>query len=161
MASAQISEKSLRFWQTRGKGWRANGAMKVIFAVDADQAERFRQLPVAASAVVVGGSMKAAAMPLAERPEITRHLEKAANGRTVVLLASSHEGEEALFIDAVESLVPAQTLSVIAPRHPQRARAIMGLLEEKGSPADSVPLRAGLPPKTGSGWLTGWAKWAG
>ncbi|MGC6484291.1 MAG: 3-deoxy-D-manno-octulosonic acid transferase [Candidatus Puniceispirillales bacterium] len=134
MASAQISEKSLRFWQTRGKvlARQIFGAMKVIFAVDADQAERFRQLPVAASAVVVGGSMKAAAMPLAKRPEITRHLEKAANGRTVVLLASSHEGEEALFIDAVESLVPAQTLSVIAPRHPQRARAIMGLLEEKG-----------------------------
>ncbi len=134
MASAQISEKSISFWNTWGKGMatRVFGAFEAIFAVDAVQAERFRQLPVAADSVHIGGSMKAAAPPLADNAEIRTGLEAVADGRMIILLASSHEGDESLFIDAIDDLAPPQTLAVIAPRHPSRARAVLALLSEKG-----------------------------
>jgi 3-deoxy-D-manno-octulosonic-acid transferase len=134
MASAQISEKSIAFWKTWGKtlAKRIFGAFDVIFAVDDIQAERFWQLPVAPEVVHIGGSLKAAALPLADEPEIGEHLDTAANGRTIILLASSHEGDESLFINAIDGLDPPQTLAVIAPRHPARARSILTLLEEKG-----------------------------
>lgn len=135
MASAQISEHSLRFWKGRGKklATRVFSAFEMIFAVDDIQAERFRQLPIAADRIHIGGSMKAAATPLPDTADIGPALETAANGRGVILLASSHDGDETLFINAVESLVPARTLSVIAPRHPHRARTVKGLIKEKGA----------------------------
>ena len=134
MASAQISEKSLRFWTGSGSGMAEQifPAFDAIFAVDTDHAERFSRLPVKPDAVQVGGSLKAAAMPLADNPEIMQKLNAAANGRRIILLASSHDGDEALFINALDMLVPHEALAVIAPRHPARAKAILSLLEERG-----------------------------
>ena len=134
MASAQISEKSLRFWTGLASAMarRIFPAFDAIFAVDNDHAERFSRLPVKPAAVQVGGSLKAAAMPLADNHEIIQKLNTAANGRRIILLASSHDGDEEMFINALETLVPHEALAVIAPRHPARARAILTLLEERG-----------------------------
>ena len=134
MASAQISEKSLRFWTGAASSMAARifPAFDAIFAVDNDHAKRFSRLPVKPAAVEVGGSLKAAAMPLADQPEIMQQLNAAANGRRIILLASSHDGDEEMFINALEMLVPHEALAVIAPRHPARARAILALLEERG-----------------------------
>ena len=134
MASAQISEKSLRFWTGSASAMarRIFPAFDAIFAVDNDHAERFSRLPVKPAAVQVGGSLKAAAMPLADNHEIIQKLNTAANGRRIILLASSHDGDEEMFINALETLVPHEALAVIAPRHPARARAILTLLEERG-----------------------------
>ena len=134
MASAQISEKSLRFWTGSASAMarRIFPAFDAIFAVDNDHSERFSRLPVKPAAVQVGGSLKAAAMPLADNHEIIQKLNAAANGRRIILLASSHDGDEEMFINALEMLVPYEALAVIAPRHPVRARAILTLLEERG-----------------------------
>ena len=134
MASAQISEKSLRFWTGSASAMarRIFPAFDAIFAVDNDHSERFSRLPVKPAAVQVGGSLKAAAMPLADNHEIIQKLNAAANGRRIILLASSHDGDEEMFINALEMLVPHEALAVIAPRHPARARAILTLLEERG-----------------------------
>ncbi|WP_373976653.1 3-deoxy-D-manno-octulosonic acid transferase [Chitinibacter sp. SCUT-21] len=51
--------------------------------------------------------------------------------RKTLLLASSRDGEEALVLQALGAL-PADTLLIIVPRHPQRFDAVAALLESKG-----------------------------
>ena len=162
MASAQISEKSLRFWTGSASAMarRIFPAFDAIFAVDNDHAERFSRLPVKPAAVQVGGSLKAAAMPLADNHEIIQKLNTAANGRRIILLASSHDGDEEMFINALETLVPHEALAVIAPRHPARARAILTLLE-RGMSCRQRSKTEWPELWTGTGWLTVLARWAG
>ena len=53
--------------------------------------------------------------------------------RPVLLLASSREGEEALLLDALSlAPLPAQTLLVLVPRHPQRFDEVADLLAQRG-----------------------------
>ena len=55
--------------------------------------------------------------------------------RPVFLAASTRDGEEALLIDALERhALPAQTLTVIVPRHPQRFATVAELLRARGIP---------------------------
>lgn len=134
MASAQISPRSLRFWHRYGRGIAAHvfGLFKVILTVDDEHATRFRSLPVQADAVMVGGSMKIAAPALPDIGGMGEAIERAANGRMVVALLSSHDGEESLFVDAMQNLDKDQYLAVIAPRHPARTSAILRLLDGHG-----------------------------
>ncbi len=60
-----------------------------------------------------------------DAPEVHRDLI----GRDYLLLASSHEGEEALFLDHRREINP---LIVIAPRHPKRSQSIQKYLSEAG-----------------------------
>ena len=55
--------------------------------------------------------------------------------RPVLLIASTRDGEEALVLDAMsraDRALPAGTLVVIVPRHPQRFDAVAALLRERG-----------------------------
>ena len=55
--------------------------------------------------------------------------------RPVWLAASTREGEEALILDAIAARgLPAQTLTIIVPRHPQRFGEVADLLRERGVP---------------------------
>ena len=134
MASAQISEKSVSFWTSRGKALahRIFPHFEAIFTVDDIHADRFSCLPVKAGAVQIGGSFKIAAMPLPDDPELVSKINAAADGRRIILLASSHEGDETLFLNALEQITPPKTLAIIAPRHPMRAKGIIQELEERG-----------------------------
>ena len=145
MASAQISPSSLRFW--RGIGGSIAKSLfpmfKLILTVDGDHADRFRRLPVGDGVVAVGGSMKIAAPALPGAPETEKTITDGANGRLVVTLLSSHEGEEELFIEAVRKLEQGRFLAVVAPRHPVRGPAIRKLLEGFG---ETAALRSGGSP---------------
>ena len=138
MASAQISPSSARFWTGLGRPMAGPlfRLFRLVLAVDADHADRFRSLPVRDGAVDVGGSMKIAAPALPGAPDIERTIGDGANGRLVVALISSHEGEEELFIEAVRKLEQGRFLAVIAPRHPIRGSAIQGLVEGYGENAE-------------------------
>lgn len=134
MASAQISEKSLRFWAGRGHMLAQAVFPKfcAILAVDAVQQERFLKLKVAAEKISVSGSMKAAAPALVDDMDLSQSLNEAADGRTILLLASSHDGEEQIFIDAFSSLNQAeQFFGIIAPRHIDRGNNIRDLLQQE------------------------------
>lgn len=134
MASAQISEASLKFWTGHGKthSKRVFPHFQKIFAVDKTHADRFAKLINHPDTVHIGGSLKMAAMPLDDIPEFSTNLEKAADGRPIILLASSHDGDEILFLDALEKLAPQHCFGVIAPRHPVRAGEITTLLKDRG-----------------------------
>ena len=132
MASAQISDKSLKKW--RGL-WRhlADAVFRsfsAIMTIDQDQADRFAQI-VPHKKIIVGGSMKAAAPQLPIDKDMVDEIIKGAAGRTIILLASSHETEEALFVDAFEAINQSGAyLGIIAPRHINRTGIIEGLLND-------------------------------
>jgi len=63
------------------------------------------------------------------------HQWRSTRGRAMVLLASSREGEERLFLDAVRALPlehQRQLLWAIVPRHPQRFDEVAKLIESSG-----------------------------
>ncbi len=65
--------------------------------------------------------------------------------RPVFLAASTRDGEEALLVDALgRHALPAQSLTLIVPRHPQRFDAVADLLRARGIPfvrrSENVPV---------------------
>jgi 3-deoxy-D-manno-octulosonic-acid transferase len=132
MASAQISDKSLRHWTGIFRFFASGvfNSFSKIITIDDEQARRFSRL-VQDNIITVGGSMKAAAPPLRVNGELVDKITKSAAGRMVVLLASSHEGEESLFIEAMEAINQSGAyLGIIAPRHVQRGGIIRKLVTE-------------------------------
>jgi 3-deoxy-D-manno-octulosonic-acid transferase len=135
MASAQISAKSVRLWSSIGRilGGIVFPAFDKIIAVSEDQKARFDNLPTRPGAVMVGGSMKTAAPALKDNPDLHRTITEAANGRMVVLLASSHDGDETIFLQAMEAINQnGGFYSIIAPRHINRGDAIKQMAATKG-----------------------------
>ena len=134
MASAQVSQQSHNTWKTYGR-WMADAVFpcfSTILAVDHDQAQRFQTLHNAPHAVQIGGSMKAAAEALPDQPHQRDALISAADGRQVVLLASSHDQEEGVFIEAMRAINQHNAyFAVIAPRHINRGDSIVQHIKKK------------------------------
>ncbi len=134
LVNARMSEKSLK------AAVRWSGLMKPAFAglqavwaqTEAD-AQRLRQL--GASVQAVTGNLKFDAQPdAAQRAQALAWRQ--AQQRPVVMLASSREGEEALWLQAVQDLAqqntPQGVQALIVPRHPQRVDEVERLLKQAG-----------------------------
>ena len=136
MASAQVSTQSMRRW--RGLGQIMAKALfpkfDAILAIDAGQKANFDQLVDDPEKVLIGGSMKAAAPPLDDHPDLRQAINNAADGRPIILLASSHDGEEQLFMEAMDAINQNNSFwVVIAPRHPERGKAIRDMIQANQS----------------------------
>jgi len=173
LANARLNEKSLA--GARRLSWLSRPAYAGLAAVwaqtDAD-AERLR----AAGAAVQGvfGNLKFDVVPDAGQLAQGRAWRDA-SGRRVVLLASSREGEEAMWLEALQSKrPPAQSALgqgainsgvsgtagptglpvrwLVVPRHPQRFDAVRQLIEAAGL---TVSARStwGAAPEPGDVWL--------
>lgn len=132
LVNARLSEKSLRSalrWSSLMRP--AFAALHAAWAQTELDAQRLRSL--GAQAVLVTGNLKFDARP-DEGQCATARGWRAAQSRPVALLASSREGEEALWLQAVqaqpEALSAVQWL--IVPRHPQRVAEVECLLQEAG-----------------------------
>jgi 3-deoxy-D-manno-octulosonic-acid transferase len=87
--------------------------------------ERLRALGVAPERIVVTGNLKFEAAEPAELPELAVWLVERAAGRPLLLAGSTMPGEEELLLDAFAAAGgPAQSLLVLAPRHPERFEAV-------------------------------------
>ena len=76
--------------------------------------------------------------------------ERFGAARPVFLAASTREGEEALLLDALARRpLPARTLTVIVPRHPQRFTAVADLLAARGLRYVRRSSDAPVPPDAG------------
>jgi 3-deoxy-D-manno-octulosonic-acid transferase len=146
LVNARLSEASLR--KAQRIAWLARPAYasftRVCAQTEAD-AQRLRSL--GAQQVQVMGNLKFDAQPDA-RQLAQGHAWRTASGRPVVMLASSREGEEQLFLEAIRALAhvnPAQAaiksealttpLNVqwlIVPRHPQRFDEVAALVAQAG-----------------------------
>ncbi len=137
MASAQISDTSLKRWTgiARSLAPQIFSSLHKVVTIDEDQANRFSQL-VDDNHIFVGGSMKAAAPQLNVDEHLVSEIAAGADGRTVVVLASSHEGEEQFFLEAMEAINQSSAfMGIIVPRHVQRGSAIMKMIHDTGMTA--------------------------
>jgi len=117
-----------------------------VAAQSAADAARFSAL--GAKAPIVTGNLKfdlevpAAALALGREFRL-----RFGEQRPVWVAGSTRDGEEALLLDALaRARLPAGTLTVIVPRHPQRFDAVAQLLRQRGVPfvrrSDNVPVPA-------------------
>ena len=132
LANARLSQHSARrYARLRSLFAPAFGRLCCVCAQSTEDAERLAA--AGARAVRVTGNLKFDVEPdpaAASRGRAWRE----ALGRSVVLLASTREGEEATLLGALEAL-PAQVLIVIVPRHPRRFDEVAALLAARAHPA--------------------------
>jgi 3-deoxy-D-manno-octulosonic-acid transferase len=135
LINARVSQRSFRRhrrlpWFSRWLYARCQGC----FAQSAEDGQRLERL--GAPPALALGSTKWDAAPLALDPAWCRLLERLWSGRRVLLLASSHPGEELLALEAWPALrrqlAPQPLALLLAPRHPQRAAAVRQQAHQAG-----------------------------
>lgn len=131
LANARESEKSRRMAARFLSVMKpAFAAFRLVLAQSEDDKKRLVSL--GAKNVLVCGSVKFDIRPDAKQQE-SAHKLKAAINRPIVLLASTRQGEEVMFLDAMEAL-PKEVLVWLVPRHPQRFDEVEAALIERNIP---------------------------
>jgi 3-deoxy-D-manno-octulosonic-acid transferase len=136
LVNARLSEQSLH--KAQQLGWLSRPAFAALHAVYAQTEHDAARLRVLGAPVQgVTGNLKFDAAPDAQQLQRGR-LWRERTGRPVVMFASSREGEEQLWLDALQS-VSATTREalqavqwLIVPRHPQRFNEVAELLTAAG-----------------------------
>ena len=139
LVNARLSEKTLR--QAERLSWLSRPAyagLTAVWAQTAADAQRLRTLGAPVQGVL--GNLKFDAQP--DGAQLTQALVWAQRlTRPVILLASSREGEEALWLDALQALKedPLDQQDhvnavhwLVVPRHPQRFDDVARMLQERG-----------------------------
>jgi 3-deoxy-D-manno-octulosonic-acid transferase len=123
LMSARMTDKS-------AKGWtRAPGAAKALLCaydlILPQEAETEARLTALGARIDGRLNLKRVGdPPPADGAELAR-LQAAIGPRKVVLAASTHPGEEAIIAEALD--LPADTLLIVAPRHPERGAEVAAL----------------------------------
>lgn len=132
LVNARMTQKSAAGWQRfRGVFRTLIGSFDVIFAADAETGARLEGL--LQRAVRVAGNLKAAQSPPKANPvEQARLTSTFINGRRCFVAASTHPGEEALFLDGAAQFPDAAL--ILVPRHPERGDEIAELLASRRIP---------------------------
>lgn len=129
-ANARLSERSAR--KGRRLAWLLHPAaarLRLVLAQTVDDAQRLRA--ASAPRVMVSGNLKFDMTPPA--PLLARGLQwRALLPRSVVLMASSREGEEAPLLAAWQDLPEPRPLLLLVPRHPQRFDEVAALVQASG-----------------------------
>lgn len=130
LVNARLSARSARGYQRVATLTRAAlGALAGIAAQTDADAQRLAAL--GAQRVEVTGNLKFDRAPKPEDLARARHLRALfGTARPVFLAASTRDGEEELVLSALEGM-PADLLTVIVPRHPQRFDAVAQLLARR------------------------------
>lgn len=129
LANARESQKSyLKAKNVERVMSPAFASFAAVLAQGKDDARRLTDL--GAQHVQVCGSIKFDMHPDAAKSALGAEQKKKL-ARPVLLIASTRKDEEALFVPQLSRL-PAKTLTVIVPRHPERFDAVASLLAERG-----------------------------
>lgn len=131
LVNARMTDKSIAGW----KRWRATAkallsSFDVILAADERTAKGLGDLT--GQTIPMPGNLKTALPPpVADDGELLAVRQSFLSDRPCLLAASTHDGEEALVLDAWEQVSPRPAL-ILAPRHPERGREIEALLRARG-----------------------------
>ncbi|QKV53047.1 3-deoxy-D-manno-octulosonic acid transferase [Comamonas antarctica] len=147
LANARLNAKSLdKALKLSALSMPAYQSLAAVWAQTQADAQRLRALAAPVRAVL--GNLKFDVLPdaalLAQGAQWRQR-----SARPVVMLASSREGEEAMFIDALRRL-GAQALKVqwlLVPRHPQRFDAVALALQAAGLRVSRRSEWLGAPPR--------------
>jgi 3-deoxy-D-manno-octulosonic-acid transferase len=135
LVNARMSEKSLkqsRRWYVRWLASQAYLGLAAVYAQTQDDAARLARLSAKVDGVF--GNLKFDITPNADQVAVGDAF-RLAQAKPVILFASSREGEEALFLAALQALPPAQQNAaqwLIVPRHPQRFDEVAELIRVAG-----------------------------
>jgi 3-deoxy-D-manno-octulosonic-acid transferase len=106
-----------------------------VLARTAADADRFAGLGVPEDRIEVSGNIKYD-LEADERPlDWASHVQQLAGDRSIVVVGSTMDGEEAMVLDALSGVDGdgSTPFIILAPRHPERFDAVAGLLRERGS----------------------------
>ncbi|MEO6564589.1 MAG: lipid IV(A) 3-deoxy-D-manno-octulosonic acid transferase [Casimicrobiaceae bacterium] len=135
LVNARLSERSLRGYQRIAALSRPMfAALRGVAAQTAADAARLEA--AGAPAVEVTGNLKFdVAIPDTARTLAVELRTRFGRSRPVWVASCTRDGEEALLLDALaRAPLPAGTLTVIVPRHPQRFAVVADLLAARGVP---------------------------
>lgn len=149
LVNARMTEKSLAGWaRWKSLSTELFARFDVILAADTRTASGLAR--ITGRPVTSPGNLKAALPPPGHDPGEENELRSAwLSGRPCLVAISTHEGEEAFVLDALEKMQP-RPACILVPRHPERAPQIMALLERRGhtfsrrSAGDSASPEAGI-----------------
>jgi 3-deoxy-D-manno-octulosonic-acid transferase len=130
LLGARISDDTARGWTRARRSARTLlSAFDLILAQDSTSWTRLREL----GATVAGElDLKQAAAPLPHDAAELRALEDEICGRSVLVAASTHPGEDEQILAAVRALPHPRPLLVLAPRHPARGHDLAEALRAQG-----------------------------
>jgi 3-deoxy-D-manno-octulosonic-acid transferase len=137
LASARISPRSVGRYRRLASLFRETLSHGIVIAAQGEgDAERFRAIGANPAKTHVVGNIKFDLELPADIRERGVGLRQAhgASERFLWVAGSTHEGEEAVAIEAQRALADAgiPNLLVLAPRHPQRFEAVAALLASRG-----------------------------
>lgn len=124
--SARSLARGLRMYRLLGAAARGLSATGAQTAADGA-----RLIQMGADPVTVTGSIKFDVVPSTEQLAQGQVWRAQFGARSVLLCASTREGEEASILTALAT-VPIDALLVIVPRHPQRFGAVAELIQSHG-----------------------------
>ncbi len=139
LVNGRLSESSARGYARAGGLSRSMiQSFRHILVQTAPQRERFVALGADPGRVVVTGSIKADQQLPADLASRLGELRPRVSTRPVMMGASTHEGEEAVLLNWLEHerQQGRNSLLILAPRHPQRTDAVLGLCQGRGMQVD-------------------------
>lgn len=134
--NGRMSERSFRGWKRVPRSIASLlSRFELCLMQTAEDARRVEEL--GAPRVSTTGNLKFDVPAPDVDPDAAMILAQSVGARPIVLAASTHEGEDAVVLEAHRLLAPrlANLLTIIAPRHPERGDAIAALAEQHGLPA--------------------------
>ena len=130
LLSGRMSERSARRWSLfKPLARKLFNLFDEIHVQNEECKKRFEPL-ITTVAVQVSGNLKFQAKP---QPVDLMALRAAWGAGPWITIASTHEGEEELILDALKPLF-SQLRIFLAPRHPERSEAVADLLRAKAIP---------------------------
>lgn len=133
--NTRISDRSFPRYQASRFLWhRWLTPVSLFLAQSQQDAERLVAIGVNAEKVQTAGNLKYAVSAPELDAEELRHKLDASGRRPILLVASTHEGEDALILDMWESWHAnnKDLLTIFIPRHPGRFNAVATLIHERG-----------------------------
>ena len=133
LVNARLSDRSYSRWRQRPRTSAALfGRFELVLAQNDETAARFGELG-APKPIAVGNLKIDAPPPPADRAELGA-LRRRSGDRPVLLAASTHPGEDELVIEAHRAIVGTlpNLLTIVVPRHPERAAAVAALFAAGG-----------------------------
>ncbi|MEO0618356.1 MAG: glycosyltransferase N-terminal domain-containing protein [Pseudomonadota bacterium] len=135
LLNAHVSDKSIKAWRkpwSRRTGAALFTAFDLILAQSPAVMMRFMRL--GAHRIVMAGNLKSDGDVPQIDAEAREDIRRLVAERTVVVAASTHDGEETIFADAHVAAANefSNLLTIIAPRHPERGPQIADQLRAAG-----------------------------
>ena len=132
LINARLSERSLKRALKLG-GLLGDALHKIDTVIAQTQADADRLRRLGAQAIAVAGSLKFDITPPETMLNLGRQWREQMGERSILLCASTREGEEVLLLDAyMAATLDPRVLVVIVPRHPQRFDDVERLIEARG-----------------------------